>query len=77
MNRLPQVTAPEMIAALIRAGFVVARVKGSHHFLVHQSDPTRWDRQGAEDIAQGCGLGTASLQSQAPLVVETPAGAAS
>ena len=42
MSRLPQVTAREMIAALTRAGFVVARVKGSHHFLVHESDPTRW-----------------------------------
>lgn len=42
MSRLPQLTAREMIAALTRAGFVVARVKGSHHFLVHENDPTRW-----------------------------------
>ena len=42
MSRLPQITARQMIAALTRAGFVVVRVKGSHHFLVHESDPTRW-----------------------------------
>jgi predicted RNA binding protein YcfA (HicA-like mRNA interferase family) len=42
MSRLPQVTAREMMAALQRAGFVVARIKGSHHFFVDQDDPTRW-----------------------------------
>lgn len=42
MNRLPQVTAREMMSALQRGGFVVARVKGSHHFFIHQDDPTRW-----------------------------------
>ena len=31
-----------MIAALQRAGFVAARIKGSHHFLIHKDDPTRW-----------------------------------
>jgi predicted RNA binding protein YcfA (HicA-like mRNA interferase family) len=31
-----------MVAALERAGFVVARVKGSHHFLRHPDDVTRW-----------------------------------
>jgi predicted RNA binding protein YcfA (HicA-like mRNA interferase family) len=41
MNRLPQVTARQMLAALHRAGFVTKRVKGSHHYLVHQSDPLR------------------------------------
>ena len=30
-----------MLAALHRAGFVTKRVKGSHHYLVHQSDPSR------------------------------------
>jgi predicted RNA binding protein YcfA (HicA-like mRNA interferase family) len=35
MARLPRVTGKEVIAALRRAGFEVARVKGSHHFLQH------------------------------------------
>ncbi len=35
MSRLPQLTGREVIAALQRAGFEVARVKGSHHFLRH------------------------------------------
>jgi predicted RNA binding protein YcfA (HicA-like mRNA interferase family) len=41
MSRLPQVTPREMLAALHRAGFVIKRSKGSHHYLVHVSDPTR------------------------------------
>ena len=35
MTRLPRVTAREIIAALRRAGFGVAKIKGSHHFLRH------------------------------------------
>jgi predicted RNA binding protein YcfA (HicA-like mRNA interferase family) len=30
-----------MIAAPQRAGFTIRRSKGSHHYLVHESDPTR------------------------------------
>jgi predicted RNA binding protein YcfA (HicA-like mRNA interferase family) len=41
MSRLPQVTARQMLAALHRADFVTRRMKGSHHYLVHQRDPTR------------------------------------
>ncbi len=35
MPRLPRVRGREAIAALRRAGFVVLRIKGSHHFLKH------------------------------------------
>jgi predicted RNA binding protein YcfA (HicA-like mRNA interferase family) len=35
MPRLPRVRGREVIAALKRAGFMVLRVKGSHHFLRH------------------------------------------
>jgi len=35
MARLPRLRGREVIAALRRAGFDVARVKGSHHFLMH------------------------------------------
>ena len=35
MTRLPRVTGIEAIAALRKAGFEVARIKGSHHFLHH------------------------------------------
>jgi predicted RNA binding protein YcfA (HicA-like mRNA interferase family) len=41
MSRLPQVSARQMLAALHRAGFSTRRVKGSHHYLVHDNDPTR------------------------------------
>jgi predicted RNA binding protein YcfA (HicA-like mRNA interferase family) len=41
MTRLPQITPRQMLSALERAGFVVRRTKGSHHYLVHKDDPTR------------------------------------
>jgi predicted RNA binding protein YcfA (HicA-like mRNA interferase family) len=41
VNRLPAVTARQVLAALQRGGFLVVRVKGSHHFLRHKDDPRR------------------------------------
>lgn len=41
MSRLPQVTPRQLLAALEKAGFVVERVKGSHHFLRHKANSTR------------------------------------
>jgi predicted RNA binding protein YcfA (HicA-like mRNA interferase family) len=41
VSRLPTVTARQVLAALQRAGFLVVRVKGSHHFLRHKDDPRR------------------------------------
>ena len=35
MVRLPRLTGKDVIAALGQTGFVVIRVKGSHHFLRH------------------------------------------
>lgn len=35
MSKVPRRSAKEIIAALGKAGFVVARIKGSHHFLKH------------------------------------------
>jgi predicted RNA binding protein YcfA (HicA-like mRNA interferase family) len=35
MGRLPRLRGREVIAALRRAGFVVLRVRGSHHFMQH------------------------------------------
>ena len=35
MTRLPRITGREIVAALRKAGFEVARIKGSHHFLRH------------------------------------------
>ncbi len=35
MSKLPRVSGKEIIAVLTRTGFVVARIKGSHHFLSH------------------------------------------
>lgn len=35
MPRLPRLRGRDVIAALKRAGFVVLRIKGSHHFLRH------------------------------------------
>lgn len=35
MPRLPVLTGREVLKALERAGFIVVRVRGSHHFLRH------------------------------------------
>jgi predicted RNA binding protein YcfA (HicA-like mRNA interferase family) len=35
MTVLPSITGKDLVAALKNAGFDVARVKGSHHFLRH------------------------------------------
>jgi predicted RNA binding protein YcfA (HicA-like mRNA interferase family) len=34
-GKLPALTGQEVIRALERAGFVVVRIRGSHHFLRH------------------------------------------
>jgi predicted RNA binding protein YcfA (HicA-like mRNA interferase family) len=36
MSRNPRVTGTELIGALGRGGFVIARIRGSHHFLLHE-----------------------------------------
>ena len=41
MSRLPQVTPRRLLAALQRGGFVIERVRGSHHFLQHRHDRSR------------------------------------
>ena len=38
---LPVTTPRKLIAALERAGFVIARTSGSHYLLKHPADPTR------------------------------------
>ena len=40
MTTFPSVTGKDLISALASAGFVVARVKGSHHFLRHADGRT-------------------------------------
>ncbi|MGC1350905.1 MAG: type II toxin-antitoxin system HicA family toxin [Xanthobacteraceae bacterium] len=40
-ERLPALTARDLIRALERAGFVVSQTTGSHCRLVHSTDPTR------------------------------------
>ena len=40
-QRLPALTARDVIRALERAGFVVSRMSGSHCRLIHASDPAR------------------------------------
>ncbi|MBK5961085.1 hypothetical protein CCR97_23185 [Rhodoplanes elegans] len=40
-GRLPVVTGQRVVKALVRGGFVVDRVVGSHHVLIMPNDPTR------------------------------------
>lgn len=42
MKKLPRLTGKSVKKALLKAGFKLVRVKGSHNFLVHHEDPTRW-----------------------------------
>ena len=57
MTRLPRVTGREVIAALRKAGFQVARIKGSHHFLRHPDgrgtvEPVTPVRRSARDCSR-------------------------
>jgi predicted RNA binding protein YcfA (HicA-like mRNA interferase family) len=40
-ERLPALTARDVIRVLGRAGFVISRTSGSHCRLVHETDPAR------------------------------------
>jgi predicted RNA binding protein YcfA (HicA-like mRNA interferase family) len=35
MSKLPSLTASQLISALQKIGFIIARVKGSHNILIH------------------------------------------
>ncbi len=41
MTKLGAVTPRKLLAALQRRGFVIDRVRGSHHFLRHKDNPAR------------------------------------
>jgi predicted RNA binding protein YcfA (HicA-like mRNA interferase family) len=41
MSKIPDVSGSRVVRALENAGFVVVRISGSHHRLVHRDDPTR------------------------------------
>jgi predicted RNA binding protein YcfA (HicA-like mRNA interferase family) len=41
MTRLPSVPPSRVIAALERAHFRIVRIRGSHHFMRHEADPSR------------------------------------
>jgi predicted RNA binding protein YcfA (HicA-like mRNA interferase family) len=40
-GRLGDVSGRDVVRALQRAGFITKRIRGSHHILVHGSDPSR------------------------------------
>jgi len=54
MTRFPPVSGRELVAALSRKGFLVIRVKGSHHVLRHSdSRMTVVPVHGREEIGPG------------------------
>jgi predicted RNA binding protein YcfA (HicA-like mRNA interferase family) len=54
MMALPSLTGRDLITALGHAGFLVIRVKGSHHFLRHANGKTSVvPVHGAETIGPG------------------------
>lgn len=40
--KLPSVGGRDVVRALERAGFVVDRVRGSHHMMAYRDDPSRF-----------------------------------
>lgn len=42
MSRLPSLKPRQVMRVLERAGFVVVRVKGSHHIMAHKDDSRRF-----------------------------------
>jgi predicted RNA binding protein YcfA (HicA-like mRNA interferase family) len=40
MTKLPSLTGKKVVSALKKAGFVVIRIKSSHHFLRHEDGRT-------------------------------------
>jgi predicted RNA binding protein YcfA (HicA-like mRNA interferase family) len=54
VSRLPRLPGGEIITALGKAGFIVARIKGSHHMLRHADGrATTVPVHGAEVIGPG------------------------
>jgi len=53
MIRIPRVTGSDLVAALVKAGFAVARVKRSHHFLRSGERSTVVPAHSGETIGPG------------------------
>jgi predicted RNA binding protein YcfA (HicA-like mRNA interferase family) len=54
VSRLPSVSGRKLIAALKRLGFIVARSRGSHHYLKHSDGrATVVPVHAGEDIGRG------------------------
>ena len=69
-GRLPALKAREVIRALQKAGFSIVRTSGSHHRLVHDTDPIR---QTTVPVHQGKDIPRGTLRdiiSQAGFSVE-------
>lgn len=73
MPRAPRLTGKQLIAALVKHGFAVIRVRGSHHFLKHRDGRTTVvPTHGKEAIGPGllaqilrdCELGSTDLKAK-------------
>jgi len=54
MSKLPRITGNQLIKALQKLDFVVARIKGSHHVLIHEDGRrTVVPVHSGEDIGNG------------------------
>jgi predicted RNA binding protein YcfA (HicA-like mRNA interferase family) len=70
MTRLPTAKPMEVIRALEKAGFIVVRIRGSHHILVHSEDRSRTTNvpgHGSHDLPRGT---LRAIIRQAGLTVE-------
>jgi len=69
MSILPMLSAAVVIRALLKAGFIIIRQKGSHVFLRHRFDPRRFATvpRHSRDVSR---KDLASILRQAKLSVE-------
>jgi predicted RNA binding protein YcfA (HicA-like mRNA interferase family) len=69
MSIIPMLRAAVIIRALLRAGFYIKRQKGSHVYLEHRKNPSRYATvaQHAKDISR---KNLASILRQAQLPVQ-------
>jgi len=60
MPKIPRITGKQAVAAFCKAGFRLARIKGSHHILKHETIPYRL----SVPVHRGQTVGTGLLKDQ-------------
>lgn len=70
MCRVPRITGKEAVKAFGRTGFVVDRIRGSHHILKRESDGTRLSIPVHSGKVVGVGLLSSQISAAGLTVAE-------